>query len=140
MAKILVNYIYNKKKDEYKLMDESMVFAEMPIAVMDTDEVINEPLIVLKDGVMTVTDRKTYEINHKKFKLTANEFGKVVEDPNGVLEAWLPKDTDVSKLRLINNTLVLVENEETNEPEESKKVKVKKVTNEPAEETLEKEN
>lgn len=140
MAKILVNYIYNKNKDEYKLMDESMVFAEMPLAVMDTDEVINEPLVVLKDGVMTVTDRKIYEIDHKKFKLTANEFGKVVEDPNGVLEAWLPKDTDVSKLRLINNTLVLVENEETNEPEESKKVKVKKVTNKPAEETFEKEN
>lgn len=140
MAKILVNYIYNKNKDEYKLMDESMVFAEMPLAVMDTDEVINEPLVVLKDGVVTVTDRKIYEIDHKKFKLTANEFGKVVEDPNGVLEAWLPKDTDVSKLRLINNTLVLVENEETNEPEESKKVKVKKVTNKPAEETLEKEN
>lgn len=140
MAKILVNYIYNKNKDEYKLMDESMVFAEMPLAVMDTDEVINEPLVVLKDGVMAVTDRKTYEIDHKKFKLTANEFGKVVEDPNGVLEAWLPKDTDVSKLRLINNTLVLVEDEETNEPEESKKVKVKKATNKPAEETFEKEN
>ena len=115
MARILVNYIYNKQKDEFKILDGDCVYADQKVAILETEEIINKPLVVPFNNVATVVDRERYEQVHKRFYLVANEKGEVKEDRNGT-EIWLPKDTDISKLRLVNGRLVMVE-----EPKEEKK-------------------
>ena len=109
MARILVNYIYNKSRDEYELMlDSKRVYADVAVAVLETEEEINKPLVISARGVMVVVDRDRYEAVNKKFYLVADEKGNVMENPNGT-ERWLPKDTDISKLKVVNGQLVLVE-------------------------------
>lgn len=113
MARVLVNYTYNKSKDEYKIMDYSCgVFADIEVAVLDTNLDIKEPLVVPIQGVMTVVDRKSYEEIHKRFVFSVNEHGKVEENEKGDIVVWLPKNTDVSKLRVVNNQLVLIKEEQ----------------------------
>lgn len=121
MARILVNYTYNKSKDEYKILSGDVVFADMKVAVLETENEINIPLVVPINNQMTVVDRASYELVHKQFHLISDEKGIVSEHPNG-MGIWLPKDTDVSKLRFLNGQLVLVE--ET--PVEEKEVHPKK--------------
>ena len=117
MARVLVNFIYNKAKDEYKVLDQGCVYADQKVAVLETEELINEPLVVPINGAMTVVDRTRYELTNKKFHLAADKDGNISENPNGA-EVWLPKDTDVSKLKVINGQLVKVE-----EPQEEPKLK-----------------
>ena len=124
MAKILINYIYNKLTDKYEIQHSPYVFADMKVAVLETEEDIHEPLVVPIRDQMTVVDRAKYEMFNKKFYLVADKEGIVSENPNGV-EIWLPKDTDVSKLRYINGRLVMVEPEE----EPKKEAKPKKASN-----------
>ena len=116
MARILVNYIYNKQKDEYKLLEPDCVYADQKVAILETEEIINRPLVVPIGNSMTVVDRDKYESVHKRFYFLADENGVIYEDPNGA-EVWLPKDTDVSKLRYINNRIVMVASEDP-QPEE----------------------
>ena len=132
MAKILVNYIYNKAKDEYKILEPDCVYADQQVAVLETEEEIGRPLVVPIRGSMVVVDREKYEAVNKKFRLLANKEGNVFEDPNGS-EIWLPKDTDITKLRYINNQLVMVQDEPKTEPgkeqEAVKEPKTKKRAN-----------
>ena len=126
MARILVNYIYNKAKDEFKILEPDCVYADQKVAVLETEEQINKPLVVPIQGNMTVVDRERYEINHKKFYLSPVPDGKgeVKEDPNGN-EVWLPRDTDISKLRVFNGQLVMVEAKKE-EPQKQVKPKANK--------------
>lgn len=117
MAKILVNFIYNKAKDEYKVLEPDCVYAEQKVAVLETEDDIKTPLVVPINNVLTVVDRERYEAIHKKFHLIADEKGNVSEHPNGA-EVWLPKDTDIKKLKVIKGQLVKVE-----EPKEEEKPK-----------------
>lgn len=118
MARIYVNYIYNKAKDEYKVLDSEYVYENQKVAVMETEDVIEVPLVVPINHKMTVVDRARFEAINKKFYLASDENGKVYEDTNGV-ELWLPKDTDVSRLRFINGQLLMVEDEEEVKNEDS---------------------
>lgn len=127
MARILVNFIYNKAKDEFKVLDGDCVYADQKIAVLETEDSINRPLVVPIKGIMTVVDRDRFEQIHRRFYLVADEQGNVREDPNGA-EIWLPKDTDVSKLRYVNNQLVMFADEEKAEPEQEKEKKNAKET------------
>lgn len=123
MAKILVNYIYNKSKDTYEILDQGRVYEALDIAVMETEDNIVEPLVVPIRDKMTVVDRARYEEINKKFKLTVvDEEGRVAEAENGT-DVWLPKDTDISKLRYINGRLLMVEEEPKKEETEPKKEK-----------------
>jgi hypothetical protein len=108
MPKILVNYTYNKKKDTYSLIDNGVVFVDMPIAVMELGAQYDEILIVPINQQNTVVDKEEYLNANKRFKLAVDEEGNVKEDDNGAF-VWLPKNTDVSKLKVINNQLILVE-------------------------------
>lgn len=117
MARILVNYIYNKAKDEYKILEQDCVYADQKVAVLETEEEIKRPLVVPIRGVFTVVDRDRYEAVNKKFYLFADKEGNVMEGPNGA-EIWLPKDTDVSKLRFINGQLVMIADEPEKEQEQ----------------------
>ena len=111
MPKILVNYLYNKKNDTYSLVSNSVVFADMPIAVMEMGAQYDEILVVPINKQNTVVDKEEYLKTNKKFKLIADENGKVEESPNGV-SIWLPKDTNIQNLRIINGQLVLVDEKE----------------------------
>lgn len=112
MAKILVNYIHNKRDDSFIVLDnKGYVLADMDVAVLDTEDTINEPLVVTIQNRPRIVDRKLYEKYNKKFKLIINKDGTVKEDEVGTLVIWLPKDTDLKKLRFINNQIVLVEEE-----------------------------
>ena len=57
MARVLVNYIYNKAKDEFKILSQDCVFADQGIAVLDTEDEIKTPLVVPIRGAMTVVDK-----------------------------------------------------------------------------------
>ena len=108
MAKILVNFIYNKTTDKYEIPKLPYVFKDMGVAVLETEDDIKTPLVVPINNVLTVVDRERYEAIHKKFHLIADEKGNVSEHPNGA-EFWLPKNTDISKLKVIKGQLVMVE-------------------------------
>lgn len=110
MSRILVNFSYNKTKDKYTLLDSDVVFADLPVAVMESEQEINEPLVVPIKGVMTVVEKELYTTIHKKFKLALDDKGNVVESENGT-EIWLPRKTDISKLAYINGQLVMKEEE-----------------------------
>ena len=96
----------------------------MKVAVLETEASIDIPLVVPIQGVMTVVDRLDYESVHKKFHLVADKEGKISEDPRGT-EVWLPKDTDISKLRFVNGQLIMIQEEPK---EEKPKTKPKKET------------
>jgi hypothetical protein len=107
MPKILVNYTYNKKNNTYSLLDNNVVFADMPVAIMDMGVEYDEILVIPINNQNTVVDKVEYLKINKQFKLIANEDRSVKEDVNGT-PIWLPKDTDITKLRVINGQLVLV--------------------------------
>lgn len=111
MSLIYVNYIHHASRDEYEIIEKGPVFATLPVALLDTEKVIRKPLVVKIDGQDTVVDRDQYEAIHKNFRLSVDDKGCFKEDPNGQYTSWLPRDTDISKLRLINGRLVLVEEE-----------------------------
>lgn len=121
MSKILVNYNYNKTKDKYTLLNTDVVFAELPVAVLESEQEIIEPLVVPINGVDTIVEKSVYTADNKKFKLALDENGNVIECEKGV-DIWLPKDTDISKLAYVNNRLVLKEEEKV-EGEKPKPVK-----------------
>ena len=111
MPKILVNYSYNKKKNKYNILESDVVFAELPVALMDMDMDTEDILVVPIQGKNTVVDRKSYLEKHQLFRLTVNEDGTIKEDPNGA-PIWLPKETKIPNLRLMNGQLVLIKEEE----------------------------
>lgn len=114
MPKILVNYKYNKKTDTYTVLDNSVVYADMPVAIMDMHVDYEEILVVPINNQNTVVDKNEYLQKHKLFKLKLNEDGSVLEDAKGT-PIWLPKDTDISKLKYLNGQLVLVSEENEGE-------------------------
>lgn len=116
MAKVLVNWIYDKSKDEYKILNNFYVYADQKVAVLETEEDIDIPLIVPINGALTVVDRTKYEEKNKKFFIATDKSGNVFENPKGV-GIWLPKDTDISQLKVINGQLVKVETQQE-EPKE----------------------
>jgi len=111
MPKIYVNFKHNKKDDSYKILNYGHVFVDMPIAVMDLDVDIEEPLVVPIRNVLTVVEKSEYLKVHKKFLLKFDNNGKVYESPDGY-PVYLPKDTDVSKLQYIDGQLVMVDDSE----------------------------
>lgn len=111
MPQILVNYKYNKKNDTYSLLNNNVVYADMPIAVMELGVEYNDILIVPINKKATVVEKEEYLSKNEKFLLIANEDGSVEEHEEGTA-IWLPKDTDISKLRIINGQIVLIEMEE----------------------------
>lgn len=118
MPKILVNYIYNKKSDTFKLRDSNIVFADMPIAEMELDAEYDDILVVPINNRMTVVDKEEYLKTNKQFKLSVLPDGTVHEDNQNGTPVWLPKDTDINRLRFINGQLVLEDiKEETQETE-----------------------
>lgn len=109
MPKILVNYNYNKKEDKYTLSNYDVVFADMPLAIMDMGAEYEDILVVPVDNVKMVVDKKEFLKTNKAFYLVAD--GEVVREDkkNGTL-IYLPRDTDISELRYINGQLVKVAN------------------------------
>lgn len=105
MAKILVNYIYNRSKNTYELLNKKHVLADVDFAILETEQNIKTPLVVAIEGKPTVVDKDEYSKNNKEFKLKVVDENVVVEATDGVA-VWLPKDTDVSRLRIINGQLV----------------------------------
>ena len=97
MSKILVNYNYNKKKDKYTILDNEFVFAELPIAVVESEDVIFEPFLINDNGVKILVDKINYTSNHILFKLALDKDGKLVEDVNGV-DFWAPLGTKFEDL------------------------------------------
>ena len=117
MARIIVNYIYHNDKDEFEILKGSYVFADVNVAILDTNLQIKKPLVVSIQGNPTIVDKDTYEATNKKFRLAVNDKGKVVESDKG-MEVYLPKDTDIKTLRYINGQIVKVDKENTTKKEE----------------------
>lgn len=108
MPKILVNYKYNKKTDTFTIINNGIVYADEPIAEMDMYAEYDEILVVPINKRKTVVDKEEYMKNNKIFKLILLSDGTVHEDNQNGQSVWLPKDTDISKLRFIDDQLVLI--------------------------------
>lgn len=111
--KILKNYFYDANTDKYQLINSPYVLATEPFAIVDSEMVIREPLVVNVNGTNIVFDRESYERKNKKFYFDVNEDLSLKEVKEGEyqISIWLPKDTDVSKLRFFNGNVVMVEKE-----------------------------
>lgn len=109
MPKILVNFKYNKKKDEYSLFDTDVVYADMPIALMELGAEYEEVLIVPIGGQATVVEKSEFLARNKQFFLVADG-EMILEDKERGTPVWLPKDTDLTELRYINGQILKVEN------------------------------
>ena len=136
--RILVNYMYDARTDKYEIIRSSVVLADQRWAILETETVVNEPLVVPIDlprgGVeIRVVDRATWEARNKLFGFKVKEGTpdespekELVEtsprDPNAAIVRWLPKDTDVSKLVLLNGILSMKETNETLEKNEKEPV------------------
>lgn len=110
MALVLVNYIEDKSTNTFTLLPRTCVLATEKVAILNTEIVIKTPLIVPIKGRMTVVDKDAYEAIHKQFCLKVNKDGTLTEDPTG-MKVWLPKDTNVSDLRIVDGELVKIEPE-----------------------------
>lgn len=108
MPKILVNFKYNKKKDEYSLLNSDVVYADMPIALMELGAEFEEVLIVPISGQATVVEKSEFLAKNKQFFLVADG-EMILENKEQGKAVWLPKDTDISQLRYINGQIVKVE-------------------------------
>ena len=117
MTNILVNYIYNKNTDTFVLLNNKYVFADMPFAVMDISKSYNEVLVVPINNKNTVVDKQEYLKTNKQFRFLIGENGEIIEHEDGIV-VYLPIDTDVSKLRYINNQLMLIDYDEESEENE----------------------
>jgi hypothetical protein len=118
MPKILINYkITNDNTLEIK--NYGVVFYDMPIAIADYDYDYEEPVlanaglnypIVLEKAELLKQLKGKQEL--KKFKFKVNE-DTTVKETTGKADVTveLPKDTDISKLRYINNQIVLLDEE-----------------------------
>ena len=148
--RILVNYMYDAKTNRYEVIRNNVVLADQKWAVLETEAAVNEPLIVPVDLPMPpygpggvekrVVDRATWESQHKLFGLKVKDGipndspEKELEetsprDPKAVIVKWLPKNTDVSKLVLLNNSILsLKEVQETPTKDANEKEPVKKET------------
>lgn len=109
MPKILVNFKYNKKKDEYSLFDNDVVYADMPIALMELGAEYEEVLIVPIGGQATVVEKSDFLARNKQFFLVADG-EMILEDKERGTPVWLPKDTNITELRYINGQILKVEN------------------------------
>ena len=107
MSKILVNYTYNKMKDQYKILDTEYVFSDLPIAVIESEDIINEPLLVNDNGVRMLVDKIEYTSTHTLFKLALDKDGKLVEDMNGV-DFWAPMGTKFEDLEYTEQGQVVI--------------------------------
>lgn len=117
MPKIIVNYKYDKKNDKYTIIKDDYVYADLPIAVKEKYEDYNDEILIVPiNKVATVVDKKEFLSTHKKFKLAVS--GElIVEDENGA-DVYLPIDTDISKLRYINNQIVMLDENQVEEVKE----------------------
>lgn len=112
MPKILVNVKYNKKNSEWSVLPyERGVFADMPIALMDMDAEYDSIIVVPINKVNHVFDKEEFLSKNKffSFVIEGENVREAEKDEEVHLAMWLPIDTDISKLRYIQNQLVMVE-------------------------------
>lgn len=121
--KILKNYFYDANSDRYQILNTPYVLATEPFAIVDTNIKVEEPLIIPTIYGDTLVDRVSYEKVNKKFFFNVKDDLSVEEVKEGTyqLMKWLPKDTDVSKLKFINGDIVLVENTQPKEKRDKSK-------------------
>lgn len=94
MPKIIKNYIEND--GNFELLDEPVVYADMPIVIVDRFKKYKK-LFVYNNQAFEYDE--FHKVN-KLYKLSVKETGEVFEDAKGQIAIYLPKDVDLSELRL----------------------------------------
>ena len=132
--KIYKNFFYEANTDRYHIMNNPYVLATEPVAILDTNIKVEEPLVVEDDfGLCHIFDRKSYEETHRRFFLRVNEDGTLVEAKPGEkfhFFKWHTKETDVSKLRFDGKRIFMIDTEEEPNVEEEKPNKKRDKTKE----------
>lgn len=105
MSRILVNYNYNKTKDKYTLLDSGVVFADLPVAVMESEKEYHEPMAVNLDGLTTIVEKSEFLSKNRLFKLALDKDQNIIESEDGV-DFYLPIGTDLSKLEYVDGKIV----------------------------------
>lgn len=112
MPKILVNVKQNKRTGEWSVLPfENGVFADMPIALMDMGADYDEVIVVPINKMNHVFDKADFLSRNKLFSFVIEEENvrEAAEGEESHLAMWLPINTDISKLRYIQNQLVMVD-------------------------------
>lgn len=120
--KIFVNYFYDANADRFHILkSQNYVLATEDVAILDTNMVVKEPLVVPTDGPFPIiVDREPYEKNNRLFCLKINDDGTLTEVKEGKfnVKTWFSKDTDVSKLRFVNGQIIMIDDEKKEESKE----------------------
>lgn len=118
MPKILINYKI-KRDNTLEIKNYGAIFSDMPIAIADYDYDYEDPVlanaglnypIVMEKAELLKQLKGKQEL--KKFKFKVNE-DTTVKETTGKADVTveLPKDTDISKLRYMNEQIVLLDEE-----------------------------
>ena len=108
MPKILVNYIYNKEKDNFTIIEDSVVYADMPVAIKERFSKFEENYVVPINGKNIVVDKNEFFSINRLYKLKLVEENKVEESEDGEIKVYLPKTGfNVSDLRYLNGKIYL---------------------------------
>ena len=120
--KVYKNYFYDANSDSFQILNTPYVLATEPVAIIDTEVKVKIPLVIPTNIGNIVVDRETYEKTHKRFYFNIKEDMSVeeIKEGNFQIMKWLPKDTDISKLRFINGDICLVEKEPKEKRDRSK--------------------
>ena len=110
MPKILVNYTYNKSEDKFTIINDSVVYADLPIAIMERYQQIEEPFVVPMQNKAVIVEKKEFLKVNKLYKFKVLEDGRLEESEEGTLVQYLPKENlDISKLRCIEGKIYLID-------------------------------
>lgn len=110
MSRILVNYDYNRMRDSYTILNSGMVYADLPVAIVKTEDFINEPILIIENGESVLVDKATYLLTHKCFKVAVNEKGELIESQFGN-NFFTSLDVNFEDLELKNGQIVVKEKE-----------------------------
>lgn len=108
MPKILVNFVYNKEKDSFTILDEKCVYADMPYAIKEQFNTYTENYVVPINGKLYVVDKHEFFKKNKLYKFNVTEGNKLVESDNGKIKAFLPRNGfNINDLVYINGQILL---------------------------------
>jgi hypothetical protein len=130
LLNILVNYTINKKTGAVKILNNQVVFIDMPVAIAEYEKEYEEPIVVTIDNRSYIVEKQEYEDlikrqnDLKDFKLVIeSETGAVREATaeeleNGsvkTIDIKLPKDTDLKEVFYKDGSFIKLDKENTME-------------------------
>lgn len=97
MPKIYKNYIENN--GEFELVDGNVVYTDLPVVAVDMFKKYNK-LFVYNGNAFEYDE---FHSVNKLYKLNVNKDGSLYESEDGKIQVYLPKELNISELRVTPN-------------------------------------